>query len=76
MNPKRLEKIKYEFGIKVKEIRLRQDLTQLDLAAKIGTDVRQIKRIENGETTTSLVMVYLISQALEVSTEELFDFKV
>jgi transcriptional regulator with XRE-family HTH domain len=58
----------------VREIRLSKDLTQLDLAAKLGIDVRQIRRIENGENETSLSNIYLLSEALGVKVGDLFDF--
>jgi ribosome-binding protein aMBF1 (putative translation factor) len=74
MNEKRLAKIRYEFGKKVREIRLSKNLTQLDLAAKLGIDVRQVRRIENGENETSLSNIYLLSEALNVKVGELFEF--
>jgi putative transcriptional regulator len=76
MKDKKPDKIKAEFGEKVREIRVSKNITQLDLAAKVGLDVRQIKRIESGETNTSIVNAYLIAKFLETPIEELFDFKV
>jgi HTH-type transcriptional regulator, competence development regulator len=72
MKDKKSEKIVKFFGEKVREIRVEKNITQLDLAAKVGMDVRQIKRIENGESTTSIVNAYLIAKVLDVDLNELF----
>jgi transcriptional regulator with XRE-family HTH domain len=74
MADKKIEKIKIEFGLKVKELRQTQNLTQLDLAAKVGIDIRSLRRIENGESEASLSTIYFIANALNVSTSDLFDF--
>jgi transcriptional regulator with XRE-family HTH domain len=76
MNEKRMARITSEFGTRVKAMRLKNNLTQLDLAAELGVDERQIRRIENGENPTSLPMVYLIAEALGVKVGDLFDFKI
>jgi transcriptional regulator with XRE-family HTH domain len=67
-------KVRKEFGRRVKEAREKRNLTQLDLAIKCGTDIRQIQRIENAEITTSVSMAYFLAKALEVGVGELFDF--
>lgn len=72
MKDKKSEKIVKHFGERVREIRLEKNLTQLDLAAKIGLDIRQIKRIENGESTTSIVNAYLIAKVLDTNISEFF----
>lgn len=72
MKDKKSEKIVKVFGEKVRELRSEKNMTQLDLAAKVGLDVRQIKRIENAESTTSIVNAYLIAKALDVSIGEFF----
>ncbi len=72
MKDKKSEKIVKAFGEKVREFRTDKNLTQLDLAAKIGMEVRQIKRIENGESTTSIVNAYLIAKVLDVPLSEFF----
>ncbi len=72
MKDKKSEKIVKVFGEKVRELRSEKNITQLDLAAKVGLDVRQIKRIENAESTTSIVNAYLIAKALDASISEFF----
>jgi transcriptional regulator with XRE-family HTH domain len=61
MLEKRQKKIITSFGSKVKEIRTKKNLTQFDLAVKAGLDIRQIQRIENGQTNTSLTSIYSIA---------------
>jgi transcriptional regulator with XRE-family HTH domain len=67
-------KIRSAFGSKVKKIREQKNLTQLDLSAKCGVDIRQIQRIENSEITTSISMAYIIAKSLGIPTGDLFDF--
>jgi transcriptional regulator with XRE-family HTH domain len=74
MKQTRLEKVKVEFGKKVKESRESQNMSQLDLAIKSGLDVRQIGRVENAEVNTSLTTIYSIAKALDVAVGDLFDF--
>jgi transcriptional regulator with XRE-family HTH domain len=55
-------KVRKEFGRRVKEVREKKNLTQLDLSIKCGTDIRQIQRIENAEITTSISMAYFLAK--------------
>jgi transcriptional regulator with XRE-family HTH domain len=73
MKDKKIEKIKAAFGNRVKELRQAKNLTQLDLAVKVGIDVRNLRRIENAEADTSLSTVYFIAFALDISPSELMD---
>jgi transcriptional regulator with XRE-family HTH domain len=73
MKDKKIDKIKAAFGKRVKELRQAQNLTQLDLAVKIGIDVRNLRRIENAEADPSLSTVSFIANALGISTSELLD---
>ncbi|MFL5729760.1 MAG: helix-turn-helix domain-containing protein [Cytophagaceae bacterium] len=75
MNEKKIARIPLEFGKRVKEIRLSKNITQLDLASQLGIDIRQLRRIENGEGNTSLTTIYLLTEALQVNIEDLFNFK-
>lgn len=51
----------------IKQYRLQQGLTQLDLAIKTDRSVRCIKRYEKGDTTPSLK---ILSEIFNVSVEE------
>ena len=69
-------KIQIELGKKVKSYRLERNMSQMDLALKTDTDIRQIQRVETGDIATSIALAYLISKALDISMNELFDFNI
>ena len=60
-------------GKKIQELREKQGLTQLDLAAKIegDFDTTNVSRIESGRTNPTLYTLYRIAKALEVDINEL-----
>lgn len=53
MNANVLEQ-RRKYGLKVKDMRLAHDLSQVDLALMIGTDRGQISRIEAGEINAGI----------------------
>ena len=59
-------------GQKIKEIRGEKKLTQSSLASLCDIDVRTIQLIEKGSMNMSLKVFFALSEALEVSPEELF----
>ncbi len=59
------------FGENVKKFRTEKNLTQMQLAVKAETDIRQIQRIEAGEIATSIAQAKLISDALGVGLDKL-----
>ena len=61
---------------KVKELRKRKEFSQEELAEKSGLSVRTIQRIENGESDPTEESIKRISVALEVTPDELIDWKV
>ncbi|MEZ0316568.1 MAG: helix-turn-helix domain-containing protein [Methylophilaceae bacterium] len=52
-------------------LRLRKGLTQHELAANIGTSQSHIAKIESGSLKVYLITAIKISQALEISLDEL-----
>ncbi len=60
-------------GKKIQELREKQGLTQLDLAAKIegDFDTTNVSRIESGRTNPTLYTLYRIAKALEVDLSKL-----
>ena len=60
-------------GKRIQELREKQGLTQLDLAAKIegDFDTTNVSRIESGRTNPTLYTLYRIAKALEVDINEL-----
>ena len=59
-------------GQKVKQLRSEKKLTQSSLASLCDIDVRSIQLIEKGSMNMSLKVFFALSEALEVSPEELF----
>lgn len=62
------------FGKRVKELRLEKELTQEELAEKLGLSSNYIGMIERAERNTSLEKVFKIAKALNIRTSELFSF--
>lgn len=61
-------------GSRIKELRLEKGLSQVELVGKMqgNIDATNISRIEAGRTNPTLLTLYRISLALEISLEELF----
>jgi len=59
---------------RIKEFRARYDLTQEDLARKIGVRRETILFIENGKYVPSLKLAHDIAKVLKSSVDELFLF--
>ena len=59
---------------RIKELRARYDLTQEDLAKKVGVRRETILFLEKGRYNPSLKLAYDIAKALQTSIDELFIF--
>lgn len=60
---------------RIKEFRARYDLTQEDLAKKVGVRRETIVFLEKGKYNPSLLLAYHVAKALNTSIEELFIFE-
>lgn len=60
---------------RIKELRARYDMTQEDLARKIGVRRETILFIENGKYIPSLKLAHDIAKALKTPMDELFIFE-
>lgn len=60
-----------QFGLKVKSLRIKNKLTQVQLAGLMDVDVKTIKRIEKGDYNPTLVIIFALSEALETETKSL-----
>lgn len=60
---------------RIKELRARYNLTQEDLAKKVGVRRETILFIEKGEYNPSLKLAYHIAKVLNTSIDELFLFE-
>jgi transcriptional regulator with XRE-family HTH domain len=61
---------------RILEIRKDKGITQEDLVKRTGFDLKQIGRIERGESNTTLSSIAAIARALEVHPKELFEFEI
>jgi transcriptional regulator with XRE-family HTH domain len=55
----------------IRERRGELNMSQAELAAKVGVDKRQIRRYESGETQPTLPIARAIARALDISIDEL-----
>ena len=76
MNEISTEYLKKEFGLKLKEIRKLKGYTQEKLSEKIGINLRQLARIEAGESFVTAETLYNICLVLRVNPSQLFDFEI
>jgi putative transcriptional regulator len=60
---------------KIKELRARYNMTQDDLAKKIGVRRETILFIENGKYIPSLKLAHDIAKVLKTTMDELFSFE-
>lgn len=61
---------------RIKELRIRQGLSQDELASQSGLSLRTIQRIENGESDPRGDTLKRLAQALHVSMDELIDWQI
>ncbi len=66
--------IKKGFGKNLKETRKRRKLTQEILSEKIGINLRQLARIESGDSFVTAETLEKICREMSVSPSSLFDF--
>ncbi|MFH2020287.1 MAG: helix-turn-helix transcriptional regulator [archaeon] len=59
---------------RIKEFRARYDLTQADLARKVGVRRETIVFLEQGKYNPSLQLAHDVAEALKTTIEELFIF--
>jgi len=60
------------FGNRLKEIRLKNNLSQENLANDADIPINQVGRIERAEIYTSLKTVFKLSKALKIDVVEFF----
>ncbi len=60
---------------RIKELRARHDLTQEDLARKVGVRRETIVFLEKGKYNPSLKLAHDISKVLESKIDEVFIFE-
>ena len=60
---------------RIKELRARYDLTQEDLAKKVGVRRETILFLEKGKYNPSLMLAHDIAKALKTTIDKLFVFE-
>jgi putative transcriptional regulator len=63
------------FRTRIKEFRARQDMTQEDLAKRVGVRRETISFLERGRYNPSLKLAHDVAKALNASIDELFIFE-
>lgn len=62
------------FGNKVRKIRIKKKMSQLELSQKAQLDLTTINEIENGNRVPMLKTMWRIANALDVTLSELLNF--
>ena len=68
-----IQRFKTALGQRIREIRERKGLTQMELGALIGKDFQAISRMEKGRINPSAYQIYLLAEALGTPVGEFFD---
>jgi len=63
------------FKTRIKELRARYDLTQEDLARKVGVRRETILYLEKGRYNPSLTLAHEVARALKTTIDDLFLFE-
>ena len=64
---------KQELRNKIKVFRAMHDLTQEDLAIKVGVTRKTINTIETGKFVPSTILAIKLARAFDIRVEDLFD---
>jgi putative transcriptional regulator len=64
-----------KFKTRIKELRARYDLTQDDLAKKVGVRRETILYLEKGKYNPSLNLAHEIAKSLQTTIDDLFVFE-
>ncbi len=64
-----------KFGLNIVYYRKRKRLTQLQLAELVEVDRSHISAMELGKVGASLDVIFKLSEVLDISPKELFDFR-
>lgn len=61
------------FGSRVQELRKKNNLTQSELAEKIGLSTNFIGMVERGERNTSVDKIFKLAKAFNISLAQFFE---
>ena len=71
----KMDSVEIKFGQRIKELRLKQDISQEELAFRCGLSKNYISDVERGTRNVSLKSIEKIACGFAVNLKELFDFK-
>lgn len=61
------------FGSRIQELRKKNNLTQSELAEKIGLSTNFIGMVERGERNTSVDKIFKLAKAFNISLSQFFE---
>ena len=61
------------FGQRMRELRKQKNLTQSELAEKIGLSTNFIGMVERGERNITVMKVFKLAKALDISLSKFFE---
>lgn len=64
------------FGKRLHTLRIERNFSQEQLANDADMPINQVGRIERGEINTTISTAFALSNALNISTKDLFDFSI
>ena len=71
-----MEEIQKSLGLKIQALRKAQNMTQEDLAEKVGVSWRTISNLETGRTVPKLELIYDLSQYFNIGMDELLNNRI
>ena len=67
--------LKKQFGLRIKELRKSNGLTQEQLAEKLGMDTPNLCRMENGTHFPQTKNLVKLAEIFDIDIKELFDYE-
>lgn len=69
-----MEKIEIRFGLRVKEIRMQQHISQEELAFRCGLSKNYVSDVERGTRNISLKSIEKFAKGFQIKEQDLFRF--
>lgn len=70
-----MDNIKNLFGLRIKNLRKKRNLTQAQIAEMVSVDAKHISCLENGKNFPSPELIAKIAEAFKLHPKELFEFE-
>ena len=64
-----------KLGKRIRELRMQQNLTQMQLAFEAEISDVQLRRIEYGKINVGISTIFALAKALDVTLKEIFNFQ-